>query len=245
MSDRSSMESQAGAICQHSGGDGHSCETHAPGGALVAIDGIRIPDSNMAKDLTQLIRDTETDLLFHHSTRVYLFGALTGKRRAMKFDPELLYVGAMFHDMGLTERYRTSQNRFEVDSANAAREFLRSYGIAEPEVETVWDAIALHTTPGIPEHKKAEVALVTSGVEMDVMGLAYDQFTEAQREAVVAAYPRGNSFKNDIIHAFYKGMKHRPDSTFGTVNDDVLAYCDPKFKRADFCSIILQSSWRA
>jgi HD domain len=238
-------ESQASATGHHSGDDGHNCETHAPGGAFVAIDGVRIPDSSMAKDLTQLIRDTETDLLFHHSTRVYLFGALTGKRRSMKFDPELLYVGAMFHDMGLTERYCTSQNRFEVDSANAAREFLRSYGISEPEVETVWDAIALHTTPGIPEHKKAEVALVTSGVEMDVMGVAYDQFTEAQREAVVAAYPRGNSFKNDIIHAFYNGMKHRPDSTFGTVNDDVLAYCDPKFKRADFCSIILQSSWRA
>jgi hypothetical protein len=209
------------------------------------IDGVRIPDSKMTRDLRQLVRDTETDLLFNHSTRVYFFGALTGKRRGMKFDPELLYVGAMFHDMGLTERYRTSQNRFEVDSANAARDFLRGYGISEREVETVWDAISLHTTPGIPEHKKAEVALLTSGVEMDVMGLAYGQFTEAQRNAVVGAYPRGSSFKKDIIGAFYHGMKHRPDSTFGTVNDDVLAYCDPNFKRADFCRIILQSSWRA
>jgi HD superfamily phosphodiesterase len=213
--------------------------------AAVVIDGVRIPDSKMARGLTQLVRDTETDLLFNHSTRVYFFGALTGKRRGLKFDPELLYVGAMFHDMGLTERYQTSQNRFEVDSANAARDFLRSHGIPETEIETVWDAISLHTTPGIPEHKKAEVALLTSGVEMDVMGLAYEQFTEAQRNAVVAAYPRGNSFKEDIIGAFYHGMKHRPDSTFGTVNDDVLAYCDPNFKRADFCRIILQSSWRA
>jgi hypothetical protein len=77
------------------------------------------------------------------------------------------------------------------------------------------------------------------------MGIAYEQFTEAQRNAVVAAYPRGNSFKKDIIGAFYHGMKHRPDSTFGTVNDDVLACCDPNFKRADFCRIILQSPWRA
>jgi HD domain len=246
MSDKSSTAKQIGLACEHASEQGHDCKTHAPtGNALVEIGGVRIPDSKMANDLTQLVRDTETDLLFNHSTRVYLFGALTGKRRGMKFDPELLYVGAMFHDMGLTERYRASQNRFEVDSANAAREFLRSYGIAETEVDTVWDAIALHTTPGIPEHKKAEVALVTSGVEMDVMGLAYDQFAEAQREAVVAAYPRGGLFKKDIIQAFYNGMKHRPDSTFGTVNDDVLAYCDPKFKRADFCSIILQSSWRA
>jgi hypothetical protein len=132
-----------------------------------------------------------------------------------------------------------------VQRLSSTSSVLRSYGISENAVETVWDAIALHTTPGIPEHKEPEVALVTSGVEMDVLGLAYDEFTDAQRDAVVAAYPRGASFKKDIIGAFYQGMKHRPESTFGTVNDDVLAYWDPTFKRADFCSIIQQSSWRS
>ena len=207
------------------------------------IAGIKIPDSKMARDLTQLIRDTEPGLLFHHSTRVYLFGALTGERKGLKFDPELLYVGAMFHDIGLTETYRHSQLRFEVDGANAARDFLRSYGIPRESVEIVWDAIALHTTPGIPEHKKPEVALVTSGVEMDVLGIAYEQFTDAQREAVVAAHPRGADFKNNIIQAFYNGMKHRPDSTFGTVNDDVLALKDSNFERTNFCRVILNSAW--
>jgi hypothetical protein len=207
------------------------------------IAGITIPDSKMARNLTQFIRDTESDLLFHHSTRVYLFGALTGERQGLKFDPELLYVGAMFHDIGLTDRYRRSQLRFEVDGANAARDFLRSYGIPEAAVEIVWDAIALHTTPGIPEHKKPEVALVTSGVEMDVLGIAYDQFTDAQREKVIAAHPRGGDFKNDIIQAFYDGMKHRPDSTFGTVNDDVLALKDKRFRRTNFCNVIFSSAW--
>jgi hypothetical protein len=207
------------------------------------IAGIKIPDSKMARDLTELIRSREPDLLFHHSTRVYLFGALTGERKRLKYDPELLYVGAMFHDIGLTETYRESQLRFEVDGANAARDFLRSYGIPETAVETVWDAIALHTTPGIPEHKKPEVALVTSGVEMDVLGIAYERFTPAQREAVIAAHPRGPHFKNNIIDAFYQGMKHRPDSTFGTVNDDVLAFKDPRFQRTDFCKVILGSAW--
>jgi len=208
-----------------------------------SIAGIKIPDSKMARDLTQLIRDTEPDLLFHHSTRVYLFGALTGARKRLKFDPELLYVGAMFHDIGLTETFRDSKNRFEVDSANSARDFMRSYGIPEQSIELVWDAIALHTTPGIPEHKKPEVALVTAGVEMDVLGIAYEQFTKEQREAVVVAYPRGLHFKDDIIDAFYSGMKHRPDSTFGTVNDDVLALKDPNFVRTDFCMVIRSSSW--
>jgi hypothetical protein len=209
------------------------------------IAGIKIPDSKMAKDLTELIRDKEPVLLYHHSRRVYLFGALTGQRNGLAYDPELLYVGAMFHDIGLTEQYRDSMLRFEVDGANAARDFLRKYGVPESSVEMVWDAIALHTTPGIPEHKKAVVALVTAGVEMDVLGFAYKKFDEQQRLGVVAAHPRGNQFKQDIIDAFYHGMAHRPASTFGTVNDDVLAFKNPKFERADFCKIILTSAWEA
>jgi hypothetical protein len=207
------------------------------------IAGVKIPDSKMAQELTQLIRDTEPDLLFHHSRRVYLFGALAGQRKGLTFDPELLYVGAMFHDIGLTGAYRRSPLRFEVDGANAARDFLRGHGIPQTSIETVWDAIALHTTPGIPEHKKPEVALVTCGVEMDVLGFAFEQFTPEQRAEVASAHPRGDHFKHEIIDAFYHGMKHRPDSTFGTVNDDVLAYKDKHFQRLDFCKIILGSCW--
>jgi hypothetical protein len=207
------------------------------------IAGIKIPDSKLAREATELIRDTESELLFHHSTRVFLFGALTGERKKLKYDPELLYIGGMFHDIGLTAKYHTSQNRFEVDSANAAAEFLRQHGISEQDVEVVWDAISLHTTPGIPPFKKPVVQLVTAGVEMDVLGFAYDQFTEEQRQHVVAAHPRPVNFKEQIIDAFNEGMKHRPDSTFGTVNDDVLALKDTKFRRMNFCSIILGSSW--
>lgn len=207
------------------------------------IAGIIIPDSTMAREATELVRDTESDLLYHHSRRVFLFGALTGQRRQLPFDPELLYIGAMFHDMGLTAAYSSPTDRFEVDSANAARDFLRRHGIAENDVELVWDAIALHTTPGIPEHKKPVVALVTAGVEMDVLGLAYEQFPDAQRELVVAAHPRVETFKEDIIQAFANGMAHKPLSTFGTVNDDVLALKQPGFRRMNFCSIILGSSW--
>lgn len=207
------------------------------------IFGIRIPDSKIGREVTQLVRDTENDVLFHHSTRVYFWGALTGKRNGLMFDPELLYTGAMFHDIGLTQRYRGSQLRFEVDGANAAREFLRSHGISDRDIEKVWTAIALHTTPGIPEHMHPEVALVQAGAGMDVAGRGYDEFTDEQREAVTAAYPRGDDFKHEIIEAFYQGMKHRPESTFGTFNDDVLAFKDPNFQRGNLCSIILGSRW--
>ena len=207
------------------------------------IAGIRIPDSKLARDATQLIRDTESDLLFNHSTRVFLFGALTGQRQQLQYDPELLYIGAMFHDMGLVPAYSSKNDRFEVDGANAARTFLTGYGIGESDIEQVWDAIALHTTPGIPQHKKPVVALVTAGVEMDVLGLAYSDFTEAQRNQVVLAHPREANFKEGIIDAFAQGTMHKPDSTFGNVKADVLALKDPRYKRVNFCSLILGSAW--
>jgi len=167
-----------------------------------------------------------------------------GVRKKLKFDPELLYIGAMFHDIGLTKQYRSATERFEVDSANAARDFLRQQGTDEAAIEIVWDAIALHTTPGIPQHKKPEVALVTAGVEMDVLGIGYLNVPDVQREAVTEAHPHGVHFKEQIIHAFHDGFCHKPETTFGTVNDDVLALHDPKFKRTNFCSIILNSAWR-
>ena len=95
------------------------------------IAGIEILDSKLAREITELVRDTESPLLFHHSSRVYYWAALSGKRRGLRYDAELLYAGAMFHDMGLTEQHSSADERFEVDGANAASAFLRSHGIAQ------------------------------------------------------------------------------------------------------------------
>jgi hypothetical protein len=201
---------------------------------------IAVPDSRLAREATELIRSAESDLLYNHSLRVYSFGALQGNRLGLNYDPELLFIGAMFHDIGLVEGHRSADDRFEVDSANAAREFLNAHGVAPDAVRVVWDAIALHTTPGIPKYKEPEVALVTAGVDLDVLGIGYDDIAAEDREAVLAAYPRVN-FKESIIQAFADGMADRPDTTFGTMNDDVLAEKVPGFVRANFCEIIRNS----
>ncbi|MEI9985800.1 MAG: HD domain-containing protein [Aliidongia sp.] len=208
------------------------------------IEAVRIPDTNLAREITELVRDTESSLLFHHSSRVYYWAALAGGQRGLKFDPELLYAGAMFHDMGLTHQHSSPHERFEVDGANVARDFLRSHGIAQQDIDTVWTAIALHTTPGIPQHMHPVVALLTAGVEMDVLGLNYTGYSDAERAAVVAAHPRTEHFKEDIIQSFYDGIKHKPETTFGNVKADVLADKDPSFKRGNFCSVIRGSAWR-
>src|SRR6202043_1798175 len=172
------------------------------------ISGITVPDSKLANEITEFVRDTESTLLFNHSNRVYYFGALAGKRRGLQFDAELLYAGAMFHDIGLVPAYSSDADRFEVDGANAARDFLRRHNISEQDIHHVWTAIALHTTPGIPQYMHPVVALVTAGVEMDVLGIDYTSFADSDRNAVVQAYPRTTHFKEDILQAFYDGIKH-------------------------------------
>jgi hypothetical protein len=208
------------------------------------ISGIRVPDSKLAGEITEFIRDTEPTLLFNHSSRVYYFGALAGQRRGFKFDAELLYAGAMFHDIGLVSAYSSDSDRFEVDGANAARDFLRRHNISEQDIDHVWTAIALHTTPGIPQYMHPVVALVTAGVEMDVLGVDYSSFTDSDRNAVVKAFPRSVDFKEDILQAFYDGIKHKPETTFGNVKADVLADKIPGFRRGNFCGMIRNSPWR-
>jgi HD domain-containing protein len=206
------------------------------------IAGIAIPDTQLVRDTTDYIREVEDDLLFDHSRRVFLFGALQGQRRGLNPDLELLYVGAMFHDIGLTQFYRNSMLRFEVDGANAAEKFLREHGYDDATVRKVWLSIALHTTPGVPEFLDPEIALVTAGVETDVLGIGRDDISDDVRDAVTAAHPRPD-FKRRILQAFTDGNVHRPRSTFGNVNADVLEHFDPTFVRDDFVDIILENSW--
>ncbi|HUN37417.1 MAG TPA: HD domain-containing protein [Trebonia sp.] len=207
-----------------------------------SIAGIPIPDSRLVADATELIKAEESPLLFHHSRRVYLFGMLQGKRRGLSPDPELLYVGAMFHDLGLTEKHRTRDQRFEVDGADLARDFLAAHGIGDAEAGRVWTAIALHTTPGIAEHMEPEIALVTAGVETDVLGIGYRDLDPADISAVTAAHPRPD-FKRQILAAFTDGFSGRPETTFGTVNADVLQHFVPGFRRMDFVEVIESNAW--
>ncbi|MFH8618896.1 HD domain-containing protein [Streptomyces sp. NPDC017979] len=206
------------------------------------IAGVRIPDSALAREATELVRDAAPPLLYDHSRRVFLFGALRGREQGLSFEPELLYVGAMFHDLGLTERFRRTDQRFEIDGADEARRFLERHGITGERADRVWTAIALHTTPEIPLHMAPEVALVTRGVELDVLGIGYDAVSDAQRAAVVAAHPRPD-FKKQILAAFTDGIKDRPQTTFGNVKADVLAHFVPGFERGDFVEVIQGSDW--
>jgi HD domain len=206
------------------------------------VAGVTVPDTKLAREATELIRDRTSDLVYNHSRRVFWWGSLQGGNRGLSFDPELLYIGAMFHDLGLNAEFRDSGRRFEVNSADEARHFLQGHGVPEDSIRRVWTAIALHTTPGIPEFMEPEVALVTAGVEYDVLGIGYHDISGTDRAAITALHPRPD-FKRQILQAFTDGMAPRPDTTFGTVNADVLQRFVPGFQRGNFVDIIETSDW--
>jgi hypothetical protein len=188
-----------------------------------------IPDSLLATEATDLLREHSTDLLFNHSIRVYLFAAEQGRQQKISFDFELLYVAAAFHDFGLIKKFSSPDQRFEVDGANAARQFLTAHNVPEERAQIAWEAIALHTTPGITQYMRPEVALLYSGVGLDVLGKGFDEFPLELRKEIVAQYPR-ERFKEGFIQEYFAGFAHKPGTTFGTVNAGICERLIPGYK---------------
>lgn len=206
------------------------------------VVGIQIPDSAMAVQATQLLRQHGSELLYNHTLRVFLFAALNGQQNKLHYDAELLYVSTMFHDLGLTAHYRSDDKRFEVDGANAARDFLRGYGVSPQSLQLVWDTIALHTSPGIAEYKEPEVALLNYGAALDVIGKGYAQLPNNIREEIVRQFPR-NGLKENMVNTFFDGFKHKPHTAYGSINADICACMIPNYQSKNYCDLISHSPW--
>ncbi|EWM10513.1 HD domain-containing protein [Kutzneria sp. 744] len=206
------------------------------------IAGVEVPETAAVAEATRLVQETTSPLVYHHSRRVFLFGQIQARRLGVTPDPELLYLAAMFHDTGLATPFSEVEQRFEVDGADHGRKFLLEHGFSAAAADTVWTAIALHTTPGIPHRMGPEISSLYFGVVTDVIGFGLDELDIAQVEEVLAGHPRGD-FKKEFLRAYFDGFKHRPDTTNGTVNADVLAHFIPGFRQTTSVERILGSAW--
>lgn len=202
-----------------------------------------VPDSQLAREATGLLREFSTPLLFNHSHRVFFWANEMGRQTGQSFDVELLFVCAAFHDLGLLKKFTSEADRFEVDSANAARQFLEHHGVPSTRIQTAWDAIALHTTPGIAAYKPIEVELLYNGVALDVLGIGYDAFPGAVRERVVTQYPR-EDFQAQIAQAFLHGFEHKTQTTEGTCNEEICSHLIRNYRRSDFYEQIQNSPFQ-
>jgi hypothetical protein len=150
---------------------------------------IRIPDSALAREAEALLCDVCPTFLVGHCRRTYVFGSLAAIGAGLKVNAELAYVASLLHDLGLVEKYAT-ERRFEVDGAEAARDWALSRGLSPDDAQVVWDAVALHTSRGIADLRSPECAVVHWGAGLDVAGFGAQNFEAAAVQAVHDVYPR-------------------------------------------------------
>jgi hypothetical protein len=237
----------AGSVSQHKGELNMEAWREFPGSDVLTaapeawpipqeVAGVKLPDSKLARDATDFTRGLSAPVVFNHVLRTYLFGELLGRAKGMKFDSELFYLGAVLHDLGQTERFM-GQQRFEVDGADAAAEFLKDRGVPKESVEVVWDAVALHTSRGIVERKRPEIALVSAGAGADVIGFGVEQLPKEAVAQVIAAFPR-MAFKKAYQQVLAEIVARKPETTPFTFLADVGQRHVPGYDVPNFCNLM-------
>jgi hypothetical protein len=202
-----------------------------------------VPDTQMTREATGLLREFSTPVLINHSHRVFFWANEMGRQTGQKFDVELVFICAAFHDLGLLKKFSSATDRFEVDGANAVRQFLEHHGVPNARIQTAWDAISLHTTPGIAAYKPLEVELLYNGVALDSLGVGYETFPEDVRAQVVSRFPRVN-FKQEIAEAFFHGFEHKPETTEYTCNEDICSHFIRNYRRRNFYDQVQDSAFQ-
>jgi len=157
------------------------------------IAGLEVPETAAVAVATRLVQETTRPFLYHHSRRPFFFGLMHAHKLGVHPDPEPLYLAAMFHGTGLLTPFSDVEQRFELDSANHAPKFLLDRGFPAAAAQTIWTAVALHTTPGIPGRMAPEIATTHLGVLTDAIGFGLDGLEHDQLGEILAVHPRGTS----------------------------------------------------
>jgi hypothetical protein len=187
---------------------------------LKSVAGIPIPDTTLCNAAIDLLELSSPEFLCTHCLRTYIFGSLAVRDLGrVVVDEEAAFCGAVLHDLGLVPPYRRD-NRFEVDGADAAREFCAKHEVSPERTDLVWNAIALHTSPGIPTRLADEIALVHLGAGLDFLGIGLDQVSPQLVEELLEKYPRMN-FKSEFRNLLVEHCRNNPAAQVLNWTDDV------------------------
>jgi hypothetical protein len=201
------------------------------------IAGIRIPDSKLAVAALDMVKIESHTSIYQHLLRTFVFGGLAARAEGIGFDEEVFFLGAILHDLGLTERFGAPAGRFEVVGADAAEKFLLGKGVAADRSAVVWEAIALHTSNGIALRRAPEVALVHIGASIDVMGLGLENLPPTAVAQTIEALPRDN-FKKVFVDALFSRVQKDPRSVALTWMSEAARRHVHGFECPDFVDLV-------
>lgn len=203
------------------------------------IAGVKIPDSYAAKQAATQAQTVEAPEIFRHSARSFVFAELISQARNVKHDPEIVYIAAMLHDIGLSKEFAMPHARFEIDGADLTKQILTAAGHSKTDAQVGWDAVALHSIFSIARFKEPEVFLLSAGVLTDVGGAFLQYLDKGTVAQLLAALPR-QGFNAAFLAALTDYARRKPDTVAGTFVEDIAAHTIPGYKRGDFYEALLQ-----
>ena len=187
---------------------------------LKSVAGVTIPDTALCKAAVELLESSSPEFLCTHCLRTYIFGSLAVRSIGRSVsDEEAAFCASALHDLGLVPAYRRD-NRFEVDGADAARQFCEKHQVPPERADLVWKAIALHTSPGIATRLADEIALVHLGAGLELFGLGLNKMPPHVVEEVFEKYPRMN-FKAEFRNLLVQHCRNNPAAQVLNWTDDV------------------------
>jgi hypothetical protein len=151
--------------------------------------GISTPDSPLITRALDYAQEVYEPYLFNHAVRSWLFAETIGRIKGIDYDREVVAIGTLLHDIGLTASV-PGPNRFEVNSANAVRSFIKGEGLSDRRAQLIWDLVALNSTPSLALHKEPEVAVGTMGIGLDFGGFGFELIPSADMAEILRAFPR-------------------------------------------------------
>ena len=217
-------------------------ETAQPDGSTRLLAGVSVPDTALISRAIDFARERSEPYLFNHVMRSWLFAELLAQRKQTAHDGEVLAVTVILHDLGLAQGF-DGPLRFEVEGANAARDFARNEGIDDRRAQLIWDGVALNSTVSIALYKEPEIALATMGIGLDWGGFGYDALTETEIAAIVEAFPR-LEMKERFTQAVCRIVETRPATTYDNFARDFGERFVPGYKNASTVDYLLNSPFK-
>lgn len=184
---------------------------------MQVVGGITVIDTPLVTRAMAFARSHSEPFLFNHAVRSWLFAVRLGQLQGIAHDAEVVAIGTLLHDLGLTKSF-TGQKRFEIEGADAARAFAQEQGLDDRRVQLIWDSVALNSTPSIGLYKEAEVALCTAGIGVE-FGFQYDRIPPDEMKTILTDFPRlemKRRFKDSVCRI----VKTKPDTTYDNFAGD-------------------------
>lgn len=203
------------------------------------IAGISVSDTPLITAAVEYAQQVSEPYLFNHAMRSWLFAEAIGRMKGIDYDHEVVAIGTILHDIGLTASV-SGPNRFEVNGADAVVSFIKGRGFSDRRGRLVWDLVALNSTPSLALHKEPEVAVGTMGIGLDYGGFGIQTLPAGALEGILGAYPR-LKMKKRFADACSRLVTEKPETSHDNFLRDFGERFVPDYKAVSTVDLLMKA----